>query len=96
MKRLAYLLVLALLLPLAAAQDQLNTAIGSNPPTLDPQKTFNGFSFAITNQIYETLFVVTPEGEIEGLLADEWEYLDENRLQVRLVEGGAFVEKRKA
>lgn len=90
MKRLAYLLVLALLLPLAAAQDQLSTAIGSNPPTLDPQKTFNGFSFAITNQIYETLFVVTPEGEIEGLLADEWEYLDENRLQVRLVEGVTF------
>lgn len=90
MKRLAYLLLLALLLPLAAAQSRLNTAMGQNPPTLDPQKTFNGFSFAVTNQIYETLFIVTPGGEIEGRLAAEWEYLDENRLQVRLVEGVTF------
>ncbi len=92
MKRLVSLLLVALLLPLAAAQNRLNTAIDSNPPTLDPQKTFNGYSFAITNQIYETLFRVTPEGEIEGLLAADWEYLDENRLQVTLVEGVSFAD----
>ena len=85
------LLALVLLLPaVAAAQGRLTTAIGSNPPTLDPQKTFNGFSFAITNQVYETLFRVTPQGEIEGLLAAGWEYLDPSTLRVTLRDGVSF------
>src|SRR5690606_2656299 len=76
--------------PLAAAQPRLTTALGANPPTLDPQKTFNGFSFAITNQVYETLFRVTTDGEIEGLLAAEWDFVEPTRLRVTLREGVAF------
>lgn len=91
MKRVGLLLLfLALILPLAAAQSRLVTAINTNPPTLDPQKTFNGYSFAITNQVYETLFRVTPEGEIEGLLADDWEYVDQTHLRVTLKSGVTF------
>ncbi len=91
--RRTVLLALVLLLPaVAAAQGRLTTAIGSNPPTLDPQKTFNGFSFAVTNQVYETLFRVTPQGEIEGLLASSWEYLDPSTLRVTLRAGVSFTD----
>ncbi|HZW99436.1 MAG TPA: ABC transporter substrate-binding protein [Trueperaceae bacterium] len=84
------LLLLALLLaPLASAQS-LTTAMGSNPPTLDPQKTFNGFSFAVTTHIYETLFTVTTDGEIVGLLAEGWEFLEPSRLRVTLHDGVSF------
>ncbi len=84
------LLLLALLFsPLAAAQT-LTTATGSNPPTLDPQKTVNGFSFAITTHIYETLFTVTTDGEIVGLLAEDWEFVEPTRLRVTLREGVTF------
>lgn len=92
MRRTVLILLLALLATLVSAQGRLTTAIGSNPPTLDPQKTFNGFSFAITNQIYETLFRVTPEGEMEGLLASSWEYLDPSTLRVTLREGVEFTD----
>lgn len=89
---LTFTLVLAslLTLPLAAAQDRLTTALGANPPTLDPQKTFNGFSFAITNQVYETLFRVTTDGDIEGLLAAGWDFVEPTRLRVTLRDGVAF------
>lgn len=94
MKRFALLvtLVVAALasVPLAAAQPRLTTALGANPPTLDPQKTFNGFSFAITNQVYETLFRVTVDGDIEGLLAAGWEFVEPTRLRVTLRQGVTF------
>lgn len=92
MRRVVLLIFVLLVTALAGAQGRLTTAIGSNPPTLDPQKTFNGFSFALTNQIYETLFRVTPEGEIEGLLAASWEYLDPSTLRVTLRDGVSFTD----
>src|SRR5690606_18719267 len=90
MRRIVLLLAL-LLAPLAAAQT-LTTAMGSNPPTLDPQRTFNGFSFAVTTQVYETLFRVTTEGEVEGLLAESWEQVAPDRLRVTLREGVEFTD----
>lgn len=84
---LALLLVSAL--SLGAAQT-LTTALQSNPPTLDPQRTFNGFSFAVTNQIYETLFHVTPEGELQGRLAESWEFTSPSTLRIALREGVTF------
>ena len=92
MRRTALLVLVLVVTAFAAAEGRLTTAIGSNPPTLDPQKTFNGFSFAITNQVYETLFRVTPEGEIEGLLAASWEYLDPSTLRVTLRDGVKFTD----
>jgi len=91
MRRTLLLLTLLLALPLAAAQT-LTTAMSSNPPTLDPQKTFNGFSFGVTTHVYETLFRVTTEGEIEGLLAADWEYVTPERLRVTLQEGVRFTD----
>lgn len=86
-------ILLALSFALAASvglAQQLTTAIGSNPPTLDPQRTFNGFSFAVTNQVYETLFDVTPDGEIVGRLAEAWEFTTPSTLEVTLRDDVAF------
>lgn len=89
MRKLIALLLLALVWAWAPAQT-LTTAIGSNPPTLDPQVTFNGFSFHVTNQIFETLVRVTPEGDIIPGLATEWSYPDPNTLRLTLREGVTF------
>ncbi|MDF1522959.1 MAG: hypothetical protein P1P87_09090 [Trueperaceae bacterium] len=62
--RRTVVLLLALGALASASAQTLTTAIGSNPPTLDPQVTFNGFSFPVTNQVYETLVRVTPDGAI--------------------------------
>ncbi len=78
-----------LLLSLGFAQ-QLTTAISSNPPTLDPQLTFNGFSFSVTNQIYETLVDMSADGEIVPRLATSWSYSEPTTLQIRLREGVTF------
>ena len=85
-----FLALLVLLAPSLASAQTLTTAIGSDPPTLDPQRTFNGFSFAVTNQVYETLFRVTPEGELEGRLAEDWTFEDPSTLRVTLREGVTF------
>ena len=90
MRRSILAVLLAVILATGAAQSSLTTAMGSNPPTLDPQKTFNGFSFGVTNHVYETLFRVTTDGDIEGLLATDWEYIDPTRLRVTLRDGVSF------
>lgn len=78
-----FVLSLFLMLAVASASAQtLTTAIGSNPPTLDPHKTFNGYSFSVTNQVYEALFDVTPEGEIVGRLAAAWEFSTPSTLEI--------------
>jgi peptide/nickel transport system substrate-binding protein len=68
----------------------LTTAIGANPPTLDPQLTFNGFSFHVTNQVYETLVRVTPDGDVVAGLATDWSYPDPTTLRFTLREGVTF------
>lgn len=88
MKRLL-LIVLLLVITNGWAQ-RLTTAIGSNPPTLDPQVTFNGFSFSVTNHIYETLFRMTSESEIVPGLAESWEFTSPTTLELTLREGVTF------
>jgi len=90
-----HLLFVTLLLGLAFAQAQtLTTAIGSNPPTLDPQLTFNGFSFHVTNQVYETLVRITPAGEVVAGLATRWSYPDATTLRLTLRDGVTFHDGR--
>ncbi len=84
-------IVLSLLLSASAALAQtLTIATTSNPPTLDPQVTFNGFSFGVTNQVYETLVRRTPKGEIVPGLATAWSYPEPTVLRLALREGVRF------
>lgn len=85
----ALVVVLGLLLGLAWASP-LRIAISSNPNTLDPQITFNGFAFFVTNQIYETLVRVDPTGEIIPGLATAWSYPEPTTLRLTLREGVTF------
>jgi peptide/nickel transport system substrate-binding protein len=89
MRTLYVALAILLGAPLAAGQT-LTTAIGANPPTLDPQLTFNGFSFHVTNQVFETLVRVTPEGDVVPGLATDWSYPDRTTLRLVLRDGVTF------
>ena len=82
-------IALALTLGVVSAQT-LTTAIGQNPPTLDPQTTFNGFSFHVTNQIYETLVRVTPDNEVVPGLATSWDFVEPTRLRFTLRQDVTF------
>ncbi|UUX33601.1 ABC transporter substrate-binding protein [Fundicoccus culcitae] len=53
--------------------DELNFAISVDPDGLDPQRTTAASTFQVTNNIYDTLVKVTPEGEYIPGLAESWE-----------------------
>lgn len=55
------------------AKTELNMALSVDPDGLDPHRTTAASSFQITNNIFDTLVKVTPEGEFVPGLAEEWE-----------------------
>lgn len=79
-----------LLLPFGAAQERLSLAIPEEPDTLDPAVATVDSALMVTGQIYETLFRITGEGEIRGLLAANWSYASATRLTVSLVPDVSF------
>jgi peptide/nickel transport system substrate-binding protein len=85
-----FALAAALIAPLQASAQQLVTAITSNPPTLDPQRTFSGFSFSVTGQIYETLVRLGPDSAVTAGLATAWERPAPGVLRLELREGVRF------
>lgn len=80
----------ALLLAPAGLAQTLTMAQTSNPVTLDPNRTFNGLSFSITNQVYETLVYFGSDGVIQPRLAESWEFTEENVLQLNIRQGVTF------
>ncbi|MFO8151180.1 MAG: hypothetical protein R6T93_12930, partial [Trueperaceae bacterium] len=69
--RLVGVMVLALLSALAAAQ-VLVTALPLNPTSLDPHRAIEGYSFMVTNQLYDTLLRLGDDGAIDPGLAVAW------------------------
>ena len=55
----------------------LKMAIGVDPDGLDPHRTSAAATFQITNNIYDTLIRVTPEGDLEPGLAESWQVSDD-------------------
>lgn len=94
MRRIAHLLkVLALgllLLGASAGAQRLTLAQVSNPVTLDPNRTFNGLSFSVTNQVYENLVYFGTDGVIQPRLAESWEFTEPNVLELKIREGVTF------
>jgi len=84
------LLLLSLALAFTASAKTLTIAVLDNAPTLDPHATFNGYSFGVTNQVYENLVRLTPEAEVIPGLAESWSYPDEYTLRLSLREGVSF------
>ena len=69
-----------LILTLATAQGRLTVAIPEDPVTLDPAAASSTSALLVTNQVYDTLFELTPGGGIDGRLAAEWSYDGATRL----------------
>lgn len=89
--RLALSLSLLILLGLSVMGQAATVTVASSgePTTLDPQATFNGYSFLITNQIFETL-VRKDDNEFLPQLATSWEMIDETTWRFHLREGVRF------
>lgn len=84
------LLAIALLGGTTAFAQRLTIASSGNPPTLDPHATFNGLTFGVTNQIYETLVRLDTDTEVVPGLATAWSHPDPNTLRLTLREGVTF------
>lgn len=86
---LAGLALFGVLGPALAASDTLTIANPGEAPTLDPNMTFNGYSFAITNQIFETLLYRDDDG-IKPRLATAWKMVNDATWRFELRQGVKF------
>jgi peptide/nickel transport system substrate-binding protein len=73
-----------------APEQEVTMALSGAPGTLDPHKSFNGFVFTVTNQIYETLLYRSADGSLEPRLATSWEMVDDTTYELRLRENVTF------
>ncbi len=71
-------------------EQTVTIALGGDPSTLDPHRSFNGFVFTVTNQIYETLIHRAPGGELVPELATDWRSIDDTTWEFDLREGVVF------
>jgi peptide/nickel transport system substrate-binding protein len=63
----------------SAANQELNWALAVDPDGLDPHMTTAASTFQISNNIYDTLVKVTPEGEYVPGLAEDWELSEDGQ-----------------
>jgi ABC-type transport system substrate-binding protein len=88
--RLILSLFAAIALPLASAQ-VLIVAQGTDAVTLDPHAATDSPSATVTSHIFETLFELTPEGEVVPGLAESYELSDDGlTLTLKVREGVTF------
>lgn len=78
---------------LAAAQ-VLVTALPLNPTSLDPHRAIEGYSFMVTNQLYDTLVRLGDDGAIEPGLAVAWSRPEPTVLRLELRRGVRFHDGR--
>lgn len=87
------LVVLVALTNLVGAQ-VLVTALPLSPTSLDPQRAIEGYSFMVTNQIYDTLVRLGEGGTIEPALAVAWDRPEPTVLRLELRQGVRFHDGR--
>lgn len=76
--------------PAPATAQTLLTATPVNPTSLDPHRAIEGYSFMVTNQIYDTLVRLGEGGEIVPGLAEAWSWPEPGVLRLRLRQGVRF------
>ncbi len=90
-KRALLLALLALLAGGVSLAQTLIIAQGTDAVTLDPHDSTDSPSATVTSHIYETLFELTPDGEILPHLAESYELSDDGlTLTLTLREGVTF------
>jgi peptide/nickel transport system substrate-binding protein len=78
-------------LPEAALAQGVTIALGSEPTTLDPQLREDGGERAVNDNIYETLMVRSPDGDLApGLAAAEPSLVDPQTWEIKLRKGIKF------
>ena len=87
--RFGAMVVVSALLTLGYAQ-VLVTALPVDPTSLDPQRAIEGYSFMVTNQIYDTLVRLGDDGTIEPGLASAWSRPEPTVLRLELRRGVRF------
>ncbi len=72
-------------------QDEtLKVGIAALPAQLDPGLGIGIASIKVFYNIYDTLFYTTKDGEVEGRLAEDWDWIDDKTLEVSIREGVTF------
>ena len=75
----------------ALAQNQITIALGSEPTTLDPQLREDGGERAVTDNIYETIMVRTPQGKLQpGLAASDPKLINATTWEIDIRPGVKF------
>lgn len=73
LKHVVLSLVLILTVGTSAWAAALNVAVYADPDTFDPTRTVAASTVEIAFNIYEGLVKATPDGSLEGALAESWE-----------------------
>src|SRR5690625_3135116 len=90
-KSLAVVLSAAAALTFGSAQQDLVIAVGTDAVTLDVHAVTDTPTFNVTGHIFETLFILTPEGNVAPHLAESYEISDDGTVvSIALREGVVF------
>ena len=73
-----------------AQNSDVKVAVTALPENLDPLRSASNFSQKIFYNIYDGLFYTTKNGEIEGRLAEEWQWIDDTTFEVKIKENILF------
>ncbi len=77
------MMVLSMLVPAHAAKDTLVFAQGADVTSMDPHIGKETPAIMVTNQFFDTL-MTTEGGEVEGQIAESWEFLSDTEIQFNL------------
>ena len=70
--------------------DTLTVVASMDPGTLEPARVDDQGFYAVLHQVYEPLFILTTDGELENWLCESYEYEDDTHLLIHLREGVKF------
>jgi ABC-type transport system substrate-binding protein len=89
---LTLLILVGLLVPASVAQDTktLTIAAGTDIENTNPFAVTASPSFSVLDHIYETLFTMSPEGDLQPLLAESIDAVDDTTYLIQLREGISF------
>ena len=64
----------------ATSSDTLTVAVPMDPGTLEPGRVNEQAFYAVVHQIYEPLFILDTDGQLQNWLCESYEYEDDTPL----------------
>jgi len=71
-------------------KDTVTFALWEEPAALDPQAYDRSAAAQVQTQIFDLLILEEPDGEIQPMLAEKWEWIDDHTLRFYLRKGVTF------